>query len=76
MSELPARIWRLATREVSAVEDDPYRELTLIGLVGMQDPPRAGVRDVVAACDPVFCEVSGEFAPRGGVYTTITARHD
>lgn len=34
------------------------------------------LRDVVAACDPVFCEVQGEFAPRGGVYTTITARHD
>lgn len=34
------------------------------------------LRDVVAACDPVWCEVRGEFAPRGGVYTTITARHD
>ena len=34
------------------------------------------LRDVVAACDPVWCEVSGEFAARGGVYTTVTARHD
>lgn len=34
------------------------------------------LRDVVAACDPVWCEVTGEFAARGGVYTTVTARHD
>lgn len=34
------------------------------------------LRDVVAACDPVWCEVRGEFAARGGMVTTITARHD
>ncbi len=33
------------------------------------------LRDVVAACDPVWCEVRGEFAARGGMYTTIEARH-
>lgn len=31
------------------------------------------LRDVVAACDPVWCEVRGEFAPRGGMSTTVTA---
>lgn len=34
------------------------------------------LRDVVAACDPVWCEVRGEFASRGGMYTAVTARHD
>jgi len=31
------------------------------------------LRDVVAACRPVAATVTGEFTPRGGVYTTITA---
>lgn len=34
------------------------------------------LRDVVAACEPVWCEVRGEFAARGGLFTTVTARHD
>ena len=29
--------------------------------------------DVVNACHPVAATVTGEFTPRGGVYTTITA---
>ncbi len=33
------------------------------------------LRDVVEAADPVWCEVRGEFAPRGGISTTVTARH-
>jgi 7-cyano-7-deazaguanine reductase len=31
------------------------------------------LRDVVKACNPVSATVRGEFTPRGGVYTTITA---
>ena len=31
------------------------------------------LRDVVKACRPVEATVTGEFTPRGGVYTTITA---
>lgn len=34
------------------------------------------LRDVVAACDPVRAEVHGEFTPRGGLSTTVTARHE
>ncbi|HJO05438.1 MAG TPA: preQ(1) synthase [Acidobacteriota bacterium] len=34
------------------------------------------LRDVVAACAPVRCEVRGEFAARGGLTTTVTARFD
>ncbi len=33
------------------------------------------LRDVVAACAPISCEVRGEFAARGGLSTTVTARH-
>lgn len=34
------------------------------------------LRDVVAACQPVSVTVIGEFTPRGGVYTKITASWD
>ncbi len=33
------------------------------------------LRDVVAACDPVEATVIGEFTPRGGVFTKITAAY-
>jgi 7-cyano-7-deazaguanine reductase len=31
------------------------------------------LRDIVKACKPVRAEVTGEFTPRGGVYSRITA---
>lgn len=34
------------------------------------------LRDVVAAADPVWCKVEGVFAQRGGMGTTVVARHD
>jgi 7-cyano-7-deazaguanine reductase len=33
------------------------------------------LRDVVAACRPVWAEVRGEFTPRGGLRTTVEARY-
>jgi 7-cyano-7-deazaguanine reductase len=33
------------------------------------------LRDFVRAVRPVWCEVRGEFAPRGGIRTEIVARH-
>lgn len=32
------------------------------------------LRDIVAAVRPVWCRVSGEFTPRGGLTTTVEAR--
>ncbi len=32
--------------------------------------------DLVAACAPRRMEVRGEFTPRGGISTTVTARHE
>jgi 7-cyano-7-deazaguanine reductase len=34
------------------------------------------LRDLVAACDPVKMEVCGEFTPRGGLRTTVTAEYE
>ncbi len=31
------------------------------------------LRDVVAACKPVSATVTGEFAPRGGIFSKVTA---
>jgi 7-cyano-7-deazaguanine reductase len=31
--------------------------------------------DLVAACDPRFMRVRGEFNVRGGIYTTVVAEH-
>jgi 7-cyano-7-deazaguanine reductase len=31
--------------------------------------------DLVASCRPRWMEVTGEFTPRGGIATTVTARH-
>jgi 7-cyano-7-deazaguanine reductase len=33
------------------------------------------LKDVVAACNPVSARVTGEFTPRGGVYSKITATY-
>ena len=33
------------------------------------------LRDLVAACDPVRMEVRGDFTPRGGLSTTVTAKY-
>ena len=34
------------------------------------------LRDVVAACEPLWCEVRGVFAPRGGMSTRVVARYE
>ncbi len=44
------RLLALAKKRVSDDEDDPYRELQLIGLVCLLDPVRDDVPDAIAAC--------------------------
>ncbi|WP_460192721.1 preQ(1) synthase [Thermosynechococcus sp. FA-CM-4201] len=31
--------------------------------------------DLVAACDPLYMKIKGDFAPRGNVHTVITVEH-
>ncbi len=33
------------------------------------------LNDVVKACEPVWCEIVGDFRPRGGISTVVTARY-
>ncbi|MCC7537165.1 MAG: cation-translocating P-type ATPase [Deltaproteobacteria bacterium] len=49
MSGDALRVLAIARRE-HADPADPEKDLVLLGLVGMMDPPRAGVADAVAAC--------------------------
>ena len=44
------RVLALAERTVTDQDEDPYRELTLLGMAGLVDPPREGVASAVEAC--------------------------
>jgi P-type Ca2+ transporter type 2C len=49
MSQDALRVLAIAER-VRPDEDDPEQQLTLLGVVGMIDPPREGVKEAVRAC--------------------------
>lgn len=44
------RVLALATKTTDSVDVEPYKELTFLGLVGMEDPPRKEVRESIAMC--------------------------
>lgn len=50
MAEEGLRVLAVAEKSTPDPEADPYGELTLLGLVGLADPPRRNVRDSVASC--------------------------
>ncbi len=44
------RALAIARKQVAGQDSDPYKELTMLGIVGMEDPPRRGIRDAIASC--------------------------
>jgi Ca2+-transporting ATPase len=44
------RTLAIATKLVRGTEADPYRELTLLGIAGILDPPRDGVAEAIERC--------------------------
>jgi Ca2+-transporting ATPase len=50
MAEEGLRMLAVACRTTDSVEEDPYRSLTFVALVGLLDPPREGVKDAISAC--------------------------
>jgi Ca2+-transporting ATPase len=50
LAEHGYRILALASKEADSIETDPYKDLTFLGLVCMEDPARDDVRQAVKAC--------------------------
>jgi Ca2+-transporting ATPase len=50
MSNDALRVLAIARRVSPAPDEDPEKELTFLGLVGMIDPPRHGVKEAIATC--------------------------
>jgi P-type Ca2+ transporter type 2C len=44
------RVLAFAERHVDSADADPYKDLTLLGLVGLEDPPRSDVPDAIERC--------------------------
>jgi len=44
------RVLAVATKKVDSSDINPYEELTLIGLIGMMDPPRQDVKKAIGLC--------------------------
>jgi len=50
MAEQGLRVLALAKKTVSSVDAEPYKHLILVGLVGLQDPPRFEVQSALELC--------------------------
>ncbi len=50
MAEQGLRVLALATKKVKDPQAPPYEGLTLLGLVGLLDPPRGDVKEALASC--------------------------
>ncbi|MFO7983634.1 MAG: cation-transporting P-type ATPase [Desulfuromonadales bacterium] len=50
MAAAGLRVLALAEKETSSPDDDPYSDLTLIGLAGLWDPPRKAVEESLENC--------------------------
>ena len=51
------RVLAVAHRMVASVEANPYEQLTLVGLVGLFDPPREAVKQAITSCHHAGIEV-------------------
>jgi P-type Ca2+ transporter type 2C len=50
MAAAGLRVLAVARRRLGRADEDPFRGLTLLGLFGLQDPPKASAREAVEAC--------------------------
>ncbi len=50
MAQDGLRVLAIAQKTALRADEDPYRELTLLGLIGLIDPPRKSVGDAILGC--------------------------
>jgi len=50
MAEKGLRVIAVATKETGDEDDDPYKDLVFIGLIGLLDPPRSDVQHALHKC--------------------------
>jgi Ca2+-transporting ATPase len=50
MAETGLRVLAVATKHVESVDDEPYKDLVFLGLLGLMDPPRKDVAGAMRAC--------------------------
>jgi len=51
------RTLALAMNHASSTEDDPYDNMIFIGLAGLLDPPRKGVKEAIRTCKDANIEL-------------------
>ncbi len=73
-----------ATLYVSYIPNEKVVELKAIKLyinsyrdryISHEEAVNQVLDDLVAACDPLYMKIKGDFAPRGNVHTVITVEH-
>ncbi len=52
------RTLAIARKETGSETEDPFAGLTLLGIVGLEDPPRKGVKEAIARCRLAGIEVA------------------
>jgi Ca2+-transporting ATPase len=71
MAEDGLRVLALAKKTVETTEAEPYEELTLLGLVGLIDPPREEVKSTITRCQDAGMRVVMVTGDHAGTATNI-----
>lgn len=57
MAEKGLRVVAIATKIADSIDSEPYKHLTLLALIGLEDPPREDVRKAIELCQDAGIKV-------------------
>jgi Ca2+-transporting ATPase len=57
MAEEGLRVVAIATKIADSIDSEPYKHLTLLALIGLEDPPREDVRKAIELCQDAGIKV-------------------